>query len=151
MIGVALIALGIALRLLVFFLAFFLGVALRRLTLLHVITHLRALFTLTVGTTALALLAFPFAFLRQIAFNPAAALVLVFLLLVAARGLLLLGAFKRIGRLTEQIAVFFFLFFFLLLFDFFLGFFELLLASPPAWLSGRRAWPPAPVTPAPAV
>src|SRR5512139_3517315 len=57
LIRIALFPFGVSLSLLIFLVAFFFGVALRRLALLRVIAHLRVLLALVIRTAAFALLA----------------------------------------------------------------------------------------------
>ena len=97
--------------------------------------QLSARITFAVTTAALVLFTFTLALLRQIALYAAGALLLVFLLFVSACNLLLLHAFQRARRLSEQIATVLLLFFLLLFFNFFL---ELL--SQRLFFFPRRFW-----------
>ncbi len=86
---------------------------------LHILAQFGGALSFTFTAAALALLALTLIVLRQVALNPAGAVLLVFLLVFAARRLLLFSATELIGCLIQQITIVFILLLFLLFSDLF--------------------------------
>ncbi len=117
--GIRLTVFCLALVRLILVLTGFLRIALSRLALLHILAQFGGALYFTFTAAALALLAFTLIVLRQVALNPAGAVLLVFLLVFAARRLLLFSATELVGCLIQQFTIVFILLLFLLFGDLF--------------------------------